>query len=149
MSVASDELAERIRNLIGHKPGVVEKKMFGGYGFMLNGNMVVGSMSTGDLLLRADPQRMDETLSLSGAAPMKMGERLMTGFYTVDFDAIANDDDLKTWIDRSWTHAKTLPPKEAKLAEKKARRVAKAAPKRPAKKPAKAAPASRKAPRKT
>lgn len=124
MSVASDELAERIRGLIGHKPGVVEKKMFGGYGFMLNGNMVVGSMSTGDLLLRADPQHMDETLSLSGAAPMKMGERLMTGFYTADFDAIANDDDLKTWIDRSWAYVRTMPPKAEKPAAKKAAKKA-------------------------
>ena len=42
MSVESEELAERIRDLIGHKPGVIEKRMFGGFGFMLNGNMVVG-----------------------------------------------------------------------------------------------------------
>lgn len=122
MSPESEELAERIRNLIGHKPGVIEKRMFGGFGFMLNGNMVAGSMSTGEILLRADPARMEETLSLPGAAAMKMGERTMTGFYTVDYDGIANDDDLRTWVDRSWAYVKTMPPKEAKAAKKAARR---------------------------
>ena len=78
-----------------------------------------GSMSTGELLLRADPKRMDEALAISGAAPMKMGERMMTGFYTVDFDAIANDDDLKAWIDRSWAYVKTMPPKAEKPAAAK------------------------------
>lgn len=114
MSVESEELAERIRALIGHKPGVVEKRMFGGCCFMLNGNMVGGAMSTGGLLLRADPARVEETMSLPGAAPMTMGERTMGGFYTVDFDSIANDDDLKTWIDRAWLYVKTMPPKAEK-----------------------------------
>jgi TfoX/Sxy family transcriptional regulator of competence genes len=141
MSAESEELGERIRGLIGHKPGVIEKRMFGGFGFMLHGNMVAGAMSTGELLLRADPSRMDEALSITGAAPMKMGERVMTGFYTVDFDAIANDDDLKAWLDRSWAYVKTLPPKPEKPAAKKAA-------KKPAVKPAKAAPA-KKAPRRT
>ena len=129
MSVESEELAERIRGLIGHKPGVIEKRMFGGFGFMLNGNMVAGSMSTGEILLRADPKRIDEALAIPGAAPMKMGERVMTGFYTVDYDAIANDDDLKTWIDRSWAYVKTMPPKAEKQAAKKA--AAKKAKRRP------------------
>jgi TfoX/Sxy family transcriptional regulator of competence genes len=122
MSPEAEELGERIRALIGHKPGVIEKRMFGGFGFMLYGNMVAGAMSTGEILLRSDPARMKETLNLTGAAPMKMGERVMTGFYTVDYDAIANDDDLKTWIDRSWAYVKTLPPKEAKPAKKDAPR---------------------------
>jgi TfoX/Sxy family transcriptional regulator of competence genes len=129
MSVDSEELAERIRALIGHKPGVIEKRMFGGFGFMLNGNMVAGSMSTGEVLLRADPKRMDEALAITGASPMKMGERMMTGFYTVDFDAIANEDDLKAWIDRSWAYVKTMPPKAAKSAAPKRSLAKKAAPK--------------------
>jgi hypothetical protein len=76
---------------------------------------------------------MEETLRITGAAAMKMGERTMTGFYTVDFDAIANDDDLRTWIDRSWGYVKTMPPKVEKTAKTAAaRKVAKA----PAKKAA-------------
>jgi len=42
MSIASDALAKRIRPLVSRKPEIVEKKMFGGIGFMLDGNMLVG-----------------------------------------------------------------------------------------------------------
>ena len=151
MSPEAEELTERIRKLIGHKPGVIEKRMFGGSGFMLYGNMVAGAMSTGEVLLRADPTRMSEALSITGAAPMKMGERIMTGFYTVDFDAIADDDDLRTWIDRSWAYVTTLPPKDAKPAKQAGAKKAparvpakKASPKKaPAKKVAKKAPAKK------
>lgn len=151
MSPETEELAERVRNLIGHKPGVVEKKMFGGYGFMLNGNFVVGSMSTGEILLRADPAKLAETMALSGAGPMMMGEREMTGFYTVDYDSIAHDDDLQTWIDRSWSYVKTMPPKKPKPAKTARKAVAKAPAKRAAAKKAHAgekAPAKKAAPEK-
>ncbi len=67
MSVATEELAERVRNLIGHRPGVTEKRMFGGYGFMLNGNMVCGAMSTGYLLLRVGPDLHAEAIARPGA----------------------------------------------------------------------------------
>ena len=41
--MAFDEnLAERIRTTLARKKGIEEKKMFGGIGFMLNGNMLVG-----------------------------------------------------------------------------------------------------------
>ncbi len=37
-----EELAERIRRGLARKKGIEEKKMFGGTGFLLNGNMLVG-----------------------------------------------------------------------------------------------------------
>lgn len=44
MSPASEEIADRIRSIVSLRDGVIEKKMFGGICFLLNGNMVVGSM---------------------------------------------------------------------------------------------------------
>ena len=38
----SKELAERIRQGLARRKGIEEKKMFGGIGFLLNGNMLVG-----------------------------------------------------------------------------------------------------------
>jgi hypothetical protein len=38
----SESLAERIRQTLGRRKGIEEKKMFGGVGFLLNGNMLVG-----------------------------------------------------------------------------------------------------------
>jgi hypothetical protein len=41
--MAFDEsLAQRIRDALIRKKGVVEKRMFGGVCFLLNGNMLVG-----------------------------------------------------------------------------------------------------------
>lgn len=110
MTVASEELADRIRPLIGHKPGVTEKKMFGGAGFMLRGNMVVGAMSTGYLLARVGPGLHDEAKARPGAQPMMQGGREMRGFIEVT-DGIEDDDELKAWIDYAWAFVETMPPK--------------------------------------
>ncbi len=111
MSAASEELADRIRAIIGHRPGVTEKKMFGGFGFMLNGNMVVGAMKSGALLMRVGPERFDEACRRPGAAPMVMGERRMKGFVEVTDEGIEDDDALKDSIAYAWTFAETLPAK--------------------------------------
>ena len=50
--MAFDEgLAQRIREEIGDLPGMVEKKMFGGIGFILMGNMACG-VSKASLIVR-------------------------------------------------------------------------------------------------
>jgi TfoX/Sxy family transcriptional regulator of competence genes len=50
--MAYDEnLAKRIHSHLTGIPGLVEKKMFGGVGFMINGNMACG-VNGSDLILR-------------------------------------------------------------------------------------------------
>ncbi len=48
----ADDLAERIREIIGDHPHGGEIRMFGGICFTLNGNMLVGTMKDGELLAR-------------------------------------------------------------------------------------------------
>lgn len=43
----SQFLAKRIRSIVARRRGVGEKKIFGGVGFLLNGNMLVGVWKTG------------------------------------------------------------------------------------------------------
>jgi TfoX/Sxy family transcriptional regulator of competence genes len=108
MTAASDALAARLRPLLA-KAGVEEKKMFGGVGFMLNGNMLIGTTAKGALLVRIDP---DKTDALSrGAALMHMGPRVMRGFVSVDAESLPDDRALKDWIAYATKHVKTLPPK--------------------------------------
>jgi TfoX/Sxy family transcriptional regulator of competence genes len=111
MSAASEELAERIRALIGHKPGVTEKRMFGGFGFMLNGNMVVGAMKSGALLMRVGPDRHDEAKRRPGATPMIQGGKEMVGFVEITDEGIEDDEALTSTIDYAWKFVSTLPPK--------------------------------------
>ena len=110
MSAASDELAERLETLIGHRPGVTARRMFGGTCFMLHGNMVCCAMKPGTLLLRVGADGYDAALASSGVQPMLMGEREMTGFVEVT-DDIEDDADLMAWVGRGWDFASTLPPK--------------------------------------
>jgi len=109
MSTASDALSARLRPLLPN--GLIEKKMFGGIGFMLSGNMAVGTTAKGELLVRIDPARQAEALALPGAYQMHMGTRPMTGFIAVAADGTPDDAALSRWIAYALNYAETLPPK--------------------------------------
>lgn len=109
MTAASDAMGERLRPLV--PKGLVEKKMFGGLGFMLNGNMLVGTTAKGALLVRVDPDRMDEALARSGAYAMHMGPKVMTGFIAVDPYSLPDAKAIKGWIAYAQAYVKTLPAK--------------------------------------
>ena len=57
----SEELAERIRRGLARRKGIEEKKMFGGIGFLLNGNMLVGVWKN-SLIVRVGPDGYDRAL---------------------------------------------------------------------------------------
>jgi TfoX/Sxy family transcriptional regulator of competence genes len=108
VTVASDALGERLRPLL---PGLAEKRMFGGLGFMLNGNMLVGTTAKGALLVRVDPAKMDEALARPGAHPMPMGPRVMSGFVAVDPGALPDAAAIADWIAHARAYVASLPPK--------------------------------------
>lgn len=109
MSTASDAMGDRLRPLL--PVGLVEKKMFGGIGFMLNGNMAIGTTAKGEVLVRIDPAKQAEALALPGAYQMHMGARAMTGFIAVEASGTPDDAALARWIAYALSFAKTLPPK--------------------------------------
>lgn len=109
MTAASDAMGDRLRPLV--PKGFVEKKMFGGLGFMFRGNMVIGTTAKGALLVRVDPAKQAEALKRTGAFEMHMGSKTMTGFIAVDEEGTPDDAALKHWIAYAMTYAKTLPAK--------------------------------------
>ena len=111
MSMAKDELADRIRALLPPDEVVREQKMFGAQAFMLNGNMLVAPMKDGSLLVRVGRDGMDDALSRPGASIMEMGGRSMGGFVVVGGDTVEEDFVLGEWLDRARAFVKTLPPK--------------------------------------
>ena len=50
-----DVLAARIRDGLAHKKYIEEKKMFGGVGVLLNGNMLVGVWKN-SMIVRLEPE---------------------------------------------------------------------------------------------
>jgi hypothetical protein len=106
-----EELASRIRALIGSEPGLSEKKMFGGLAFLVGGNMAIGASGQGGLLVRVDPEDSDDLVASTAAYPMEMRGRQMAGWLRVDSDDVRSDDDLSAWVGRGTAYARSLPPK--------------------------------------
>lgn len=105
-----EALAERIRACLDGVVPYVEKKMFGGLGFMVEGNMAVAASGQGGLLARVDPGRAADWLA-DGVEPMIMQRRPMNGWLRVADEAVAEDDALQEWVDRCLEFVATLPPK--------------------------------------
>jgi hypothetical protein len=57
----SETLAKRIRQRLARRKGIEEKKLFGGIGFLLNGNLLVGVWKD-SLIVRLGPEKGDEAL---------------------------------------------------------------------------------------
>ena len=106
-----EELADRIRALLGDRAGVTEKKMFGGLGFMIGGNMAVAASGQGGILVRVDPAQSDELVATTTAEPMEMRGRQMAGWLRVDTADVADHAALGEWVERGATYAGSLPPK--------------------------------------
>jgi TfoX/Sxy family transcriptional regulator of competence genes len=109
--MAYDEgLAVRVRDAIGERPGLVEKRMFGGLAFLLRGNMACGVRGD-DLIVRVAADMAEAALAEQGARPFDLTGRPMKGWLLVDADGHAEDDDLRRWVDRGLAYADSLPPK--------------------------------------
>ena len=106
-----EDLADRIRELVGRESGLAEKKMFGGLAFLLNGNMAVAASGQGGLLVRVDPADADTFAMSTDVEPMVMRGREMRGWLRVPIDTVATKRDLTTWVKRGVGFARTLPPK--------------------------------------
>ena len=106
-----EELAERVRALVADVPAVEEKKMFGGLGFIVSGNMAVAASGQGGLLVRVDPDESDALVGSTAAYPMEMRSRTMAGWLRVDSADVAADDELAGWVERGVAYARSLPPK--------------------------------------
>ena len=103
------ELAQRIRDRMTAVAGVSERKMFGGLAFLTSGNMTVG-VNGDDLVVRIDPEAMDDALAEPDVRPFDMTGRPMRGWIMVASDGLS-DDDLERWIDQARSYVATLPPK--------------------------------------
>jgi TfoX/Sxy family transcriptional regulator of competence genes len=110
--MAYDEaLAARLRDHLAGEP-VVEKKMFGGLAFLLNGHMSVSASGQGGLLVRVDPADSEPFLAEPGVTLMQMGNRApMDGWLRVAPEAVADDAALERWVERGLAFARSLPPK--------------------------------------
>lgn len=108
--MAIDEgLAHLLRkDLAGER--ITEKKMFGGLCFLLNGNMVSGTMKT-SALFRVGKPNDEAALDIPGTYPMIQRDKPMAGFVELPTDACADDARRAALSGMALAFVKTLPPK--------------------------------------
>jgi len=103
------ELAASVRAALAGTGVIREVRMFGGIGFMLNGNLVAAASRRG-LLLRIGKDRQAEALAQSGARPMVMRGRTMQGYVYVDPPAL-NKQAVQGLLRLAVAYVQTLPQK--------------------------------------
>lgn len=109
-----EELADRIRELIGGQSGLSEQKMFGGLAFLIDGKIAVAASGRGGLMVRVDPMEGEKLLSTSSAEPMEMRGREMSGWLRVSADDVRTKRQLARWVKLGTAYAASLPAKQSK-----------------------------------
>ncbi len=106
---AVDDLVANVRAALSGIASVREVRMFGGIGFMVNGNMVAAASKRG-LLVRVGKERQPDALLRPGARPMEMRGRVMDGYIYVDPPALTYGA-TQAWLQLALAFVQTLPPK--------------------------------------
>lgn len=106
-----EDLADRIRELVGGGREVTEKKMFGGLAFLVNGHIAVAASGQGGILVRADPGESDSLVAKTKAYPMEMRGREMRGWLRLDDEHVRTKPQLSKWVRIGTAYARSLPPK--------------------------------------
>ncbi len=103
-----EDLANRIREIVQDEPGLTEKRMFGGLAFLINGNMAVSASGQGGILLRVDPTSTPALVQRPEASRFEMRGREMDGWLRIDPTALTTERQLKSWVSRGVSYARSL-----------------------------------------
>ena len=106
-----EELADRIRELVGSQPDLTEQKMFGGLAFLIGGHLAVAASREGGIMVRTDPGETDALLAKPHTRPFEMRGRPLEGWLRVDPEGLKTKRQLEPWVKRGVAYARSLPPK--------------------------------------
>jgi hypothetical protein len=106
-----EELADRIRELVGSESDLTEMQMFGGLAFLIGGNMAVAASGQGGVLVRVDPAQSHTLVATTNARLMEMRGRRMQGWLRVDPEDVRTKRQLAKWVELGATYARSLPAK--------------------------------------
>jgi hypothetical protein len=106
-----EDLAQRIRALVGTQRGLNEKKMFGGLAFLIGGNVAITASGRGRILVRVGRERSDELVAATAASVAVMGGRPRPGWLRVGAEDLGTKRQLAKWVDLGVRVARSLPVK--------------------------------------
>ena len=105
-----EKLAILVREALSRVPDLVEKKMFGGVGYLLNGNMACGVLKS-YLIVRVGPDGYQDALEQPHTSVFDITGRPMTGWVMVSQEGWGSEESLNTWVRRGLDFAASLPKK--------------------------------------
>ena len=109
--MAYDEgLAERLDSLLIQLPDISTKKMFGGLGYLLAGNMCVGIWKDA-LIIRVGPEMAEQLLTRPHVRPFDITGRPMKGWAMVMAEGLTEDEQLEAYVDLTVNFVSDLPAK--------------------------------------
>ncbi len=109
MMAYDENLADRIRELIGAERCLQEKEMFGGLAFLVGGNMAVAASGQGGVLVRVGPEKADRLIETTKAGVAVMRDRPMSGWLRIASDDLVTKRQLAKWVDLGLSYARGLP----------------------------------------
>lgn len=103
-------LEELLRESLDGERGLTEKAMFGGWVWLLNGNLLCGARDDG-MLARLGRDRDGWALEVPDVMPMVSRGRRMHGWVRAGPGAFGDDDLRRKLIDAALLFVRTLPAK--------------------------------------
>ncbi len=104
------ELAQRVLQQFEYLHPFIDKKMFGGLGIMINGNMCVGVIKS-NLVVRVGKENYQNALLMAGVTEFDFTGKALTGWVYVDGDYVMEDSQLIYWLNQGLDFVLTLDPK--------------------------------------
>jgi TfoX N-terminal domain len=105
-------LEELVNSSLGNVRGVAEKAMFGGWAWLIHGNLLCGARQ-GSLMLRVGPGNESWALEIPGVIPVIMRGHRMNGYVRATLPAYSSDAVRQKLIEAALPVNSTLPKKPA------------------------------------
>jgi hypothetical protein len=105
-------LAARVEAVLAelNPPNLENKKMFGGVGYLVRGNMACG-IHKDNLVVCVGKGGYEDALSQPGVDVFDITGRPMTGWVLLAPAAVKASADLRAWVEKGLAFTRTLPEK--------------------------------------
>jgi hypothetical protein len=103
-------LEELLNDSLEAMPGLTQKAMFGGWAWLVNGNLLCGAR-TDSMLVRLGRKNETWALEIPGVLPMMMRERRMHGWVRAFPEAYGSDAVRQKLVNAALAFTQSLPKK--------------------------------------
>ena len=104
------DLEYRIEQLTSRLGDISKKKMFGGVGYLINGNMCFG-IHKEYLIIRTSIEKANDLLKVEEVKPFDITGKPMKGWIMVSPDYVETEEKLLELLEQGITFVKSIPPK--------------------------------------